>query len=206
MKKLLLFLIVFLLITFNALYPSIAFKTGINNSNMHFKGVENQNWGSLNGMRIGGFLKSDYSIALSLQPEIYFVTKGVKANWTFLGMNVVEKIKLNYIEVPILLRYSIISKLKYNIGILAGVYFAFNLTANQITTINNERIDEDINNDIENWDYGGIIGVEIFIKKKNYKIYFDLRLTQGLTNIREELRIQKSMENYSLSFMIGLGF
>ncbi len=127
---------------------------------------------------------------LLLQPEALFVMKGSKVETS--GTVVTEKAKLNYIEVPVLVKYSIPMQGKVSPNLFAGPYAAFNvgakLTFDNVPADETEDwVDMDIDN-IKPIDFGITFGggLDYAIGPKG-KLTFDIRYTMGLVDAFDDV-------------------
>jgi hypothetical protein len=60
-----------------------------------------------------GLCKIPVSKSFSIQPEIYYTTKGAEQTYNNVFYNGVAKFNINYIEVPVLVSYQFDRKFKY---------------------------------------------------------------------------------------------
>ena len=160
MKNKLLILLCMILVLEGVAFPLVNFKGGIESSGFSFSYEGNEEWGKLKGLRIGAGFSSSYSRRFVFQPELYLVKKGSKVTQSYLGENLTEKISLDYLELPLLFRYSIVKKEKLNIGILFGLFAGIRLKASQITEFQNDSRSEDIEEDFKKSDFGSVLNFQ----------------------------------------------
>ncbi len=187
-------------------FPIVNFKAGIEKTGLSFSYEGNEEWGKLKGIRIGAGFSSLYERRFVFQPELYYVQKGSQMNGDYVGKELVQKIKLDYLELSILFRYSLLKKDKINIGFLFGPFMASRLKATQVTIYNSEKRTKDVNEDFKRTDFGTVCGFEFVIIKRKFNLFLDLRLTSGLTDIRENRDFNESIKTRSLSLLAGIGF
>jgi hypothetical protein len=141
---------------------------------------------------VGGFLEIDLSKKWGLQPEVYFNqatttrTSGFNAIYTA-NPNANTDIKLNYLSIPILLRYNIGNMLTLN----AGPQFSI-LMNNDKTLLQNGG------SAFKNGDFAMAAGAQINLKM--LRIYG--RYNIGLSNIND---IDNRDEWKSQQIQLGLG-
>ncbi len=206
MKNKLHILLCLLLVLQGITFPLVNIKGGFESSAFSFSYEGNDEWGKLKGFRIGAGFSSSYSRRFVFKPELYLVKKGCEVTQSYLGENLTEKITLDYLELPMLFRYSIVRKEKWNIGILFGLFTGIRLKASQIAEFENDSRSEDVSDYFKKTDFGSIFGIEIVLIKEKFNIFLDLRFTSGMTDIRENRDFQDKIKTRSLSLMAGIGF
>ena len=135
---------------------SLGLKGGLNMSNLYTKDVDDEN--VLMGFNIGLFAELPITSRLALQPEVSFTTKGAELQYDNAFAQGTGKFRLNYLEVPLLLK----ANLTENFNVLFGPYAAF-LVDSKITNESSDgsynfedNIDED---DLNKFDYGFAAGI-----------------------------------------------
>lgn len=100
-------------------------KAGINLASAYSDHYNNLN--TKYGIYFGGFAVYQINDKISFMPELYFSSQGYKRTKTFEGIAEVHKYteKLNYLNIPLLLRYTAMDKLH----VYAGPQFGFLLSA-----------------------------------------------------------------------------
>lgn len=111
----------------HAQMPQLGIKAGLNLSNMSVEGADDSN--ILPGFHVGAFTSVPIGTsAFSVQPEVLFSTKGMKAEYT--GIVTGETTyRLNYIDIPVYLVYNLARDFNFH----AGPYVGFLLNANTET-------------------------------------------------------------------------
>lgn len=121
-----------------------------------------------NGYTIGAAFTIDIPVLpISIQPEIMYSTKGAD----FDG----GSIRLDYIEVPVLLKYDIIPAGPVRPAILAGPYVGFNTFADIRGSFGAFTIE----NQVAETDLGGVVGLEV----KVLKLFFGARYSAGINDV-----------------------
>lgn len=114
---------------------SLGIKGGYNMSNLYTEDVDDQN--VLSGFNVGLFATLPISSSLAIQPELNYTTKGAELRYDNLFAQGTAKFRLNYVEVPVLIK----ANLTKNFNVHFGPYAAF-LIDSKIT---NEGQDGNIN-------------------------------------------------------------
>jgi hypothetical protein len=155
---------------------------------------------SLLGFRAGLFYGYEFSKGLFIQPEIYFVQKGLKTAAD--GVYLTVKDIINYIEIPLLLKYRL-SEGNLTPSIFVGPFAAFRISAKE--KINDASIDtKDL---VKSFDYGLTGGFEFaYNMGETSKLLFDLRYNLGLGKVSNIPGDTKPGKNRGFSAMIGVSF
>ena len=147
---------------------------GLNISNLDFEEMTPFENKHRNSIFIGVFACIDLSKTMSLMPELQFSAVGGKA----------EPLNLDYIQVPILLRFKLSNKIH------AGIGPQFGLKVN--------KVDDNANN----MAYSGVAGLEFRI---NYALFVDARYTYGFRNVFDD-NAGVSAKNRNVQIGIGYKF
>lgn len=171
--------------------------------------------GSKVGIVIGAFLTYSINEKLAIQPEVLYSMKGAKVEYQYTichHSNGYYKETfpakgtwfLNYLDIPILARYSIASVSKYKLHIFAGPSLGFYLNGKAKTEIE-EKSDENEEHDIESDDvnspdWGFAFGAGVTLNQ----LSIDGRYSMGTTNITKEDDLD--WQNKVISLMVGYQF
>ncbi len=158
----------------------------------------------LSGLVGGVFFKyASESNIVAFQPEILYHQKGA------VDMEDGDGIKLNvdYLEVPLLLKFQIPVGETFFPHIYAGPYGAFeldnNFTAQQtlfgITFTSND------NADVEDFDYGAIVGGGFDVQLESFYLGLDARYGIGMQKILNYDGERQDVKNRNFSLMLALG-
>lgn len=132
------------------------FKGGVNFSNMYTEDVDDNN--VLTSFNAGIYAKLPISDALAIQPELLYSRKGAELVYDNVFAEGTAKFKLNYIELPVLLKVNLTD----NFNIHVGPYFAYLIDA-QVTNETDDGTfdfeDNYDNDDFNKFDYGLSAGV-----------------------------------------------
>jgi len=145
----------------------------------------------LMGMAGGLFVEFPLGTSgVSLQPEFLYVMKGSKGETTEDGETYTMKLKNDYIEVPVLIKYNFTSAGKASPFMFVGPVAAFNI-GSKIMVEDPPAEDSTLGDkDVENakgLDFGLTIGGGLGLAMgQSGKLTFDLRYTIGLANVYED--------------------
>jgi hypothetical protein len=146
---------------------------------------------SLMGMAGGLFVEYPLGTSgVSLQPEVLYVMKGSKGETTIEDVTFTRKLKNDYIEVPVLIKYNFTTAGKASPFMFVGPVAAFNI-ASKVQDKNPPDDPAFGDFDIENaksLDFGLTIGGGLGLAMgSSGKLTFDLRYTLGLGNAFQDV-------------------
>lgn len=157
----------------------IGVKGGLNLSNMYTEDVDDNNL--LVSFNAGIYASIPLAGSLSFQPEFLYSRKGSELAYDNAFVTGKAKFKLNYIEVPLLLKYNIVK----NFNIHAGPYVAYLIDAQVTNETDNGTFnfeDNLDNDDFNKFDYGLSAGVGLDFQS----IGIGARYNYGLSTIGKE--------------------
>ena len=131
-------------------------KGGVNFSNIYNTEVDDNN--VLTSFNAGFYASFPVGDILSIQPEILYSRKGGELDYDNAITSGTSQFKLNYIEVPVLLKVNITE----NLNVHAGPYFSYLIDAEVSNDAEGEAIDfEDAydNDDFNKFDVGLAVGI-----------------------------------------------
>lgn len=153
-------------------------KGGFNMSNFLSENNEATDKNVLYGFNAGVYATLPISDFIAIQPEILFTTKGAELEYDNAFASGNTKFRLNYIEVPLLVRVNITK----NFNVHAGGYASY-LVSSKVTGDGDINFDEDIDpDDLNKFDAGLSAGVGVDFAP----ISIGLRYNYGLTTIGKE--------------------
>lgn len=153
--------------------------------------------GKVSGMVFGGFIDYRLSRSFSVQSELLYVRKGVKAHGeialSFIDFGTVEadlteKLKLTYLEIPVLIKYHLPVGGKIEPSLFAGPALALKLAGTYDYDLS-EIVDlaphhtvakPDIAN-MSSTDFGIVMGADVGIPVGRATLVVDVRYTLGLS-------------------------
>ncbi|RKR08613.1 outer membrane protein with beta-barrel domain [Flavobacterium sp. 90] len=151
-------------------------KGGFNMSNLYQSKADDNN--VLYGFNAGVYATLPISDFIAIQPEILFTTKGAELDYNNALASGNAKFKLNYIEVPLLVRVNITK----NFNVHAGGYASY-LVSSKVTGDGDVTFDQQIDTeDLNKFDAGLAAGVGVDFNP----ISIGLRYNYGLTTVGKE--------------------
>lgn len=153
-------------------------KGGFNMSNLYNSGDDVDDNNILYGFNAGVYATLPISDFIAIQPEVLFTTKGAELEYNNALVSGNAKFKLNYIEVPLLVRVNITK----NFNVHAGGYASY-LVSSKVKGNGDFDFDEDIDtNDLNKFDAGLSAGVGVDFSP----LSIGVRYNYGLTTVGKE--------------------
>lgn len=180
---------------------SFGIKGGTNIAEFSFKdNGTNINQESINGFTFGAVLEIGLGGNIFLQPEAVFIQKGSKVQ----VLNEDNKVNVNYLDIPVLLKMKIINSNVFNVNLLAGP--SLGLALNGEETMGGQTIDVNFGgeNGLKRFDLGINAGGGIAANLGSIGIFGDVRYLFGVSNISEENN--REIKNKGLNLSVGLMF
>ena len=158
--------------------------------------------------------------ALSFRPELNYIQKGFTVSQSFdvdligIDMEVGAKARtrINYIEMPLLLKYSIGSDAA-KVYAIAGpsIAYAANAELTPVATFivdfNLPSIPINLDNNIYNrWEISGVLGAGGEVKAGNGKVFADARYNLGFTNMLNNPVVDLRIKNQGFSVSAGYAY
>ncbi|MEJ7913334.1 MAG: porin family protein [Chitinophagaceae bacterium] len=149
---------------------------------------------SLPGVQVGASFQAGITPALSLVPELYFITKGGRLTENK-SLNISQtKLRLYTVEFPVLARVDI-GKVYLN----AGPSIAYNLSGtSKIDDVSKALSFDNSSEGFKRWDAGIQMGAGYRFKIKQKPVALDIRYSYGLTNISHGEEIHNRYLNIGL--------
>lgn len=116
------------------------------------------------------------------QPELLYARYGLNYDTEFLYDDVTFRIKIDYLQLPLLLKYKTMPAKSWHVGFFAGPYASLKLNANKYTVIEGQEDRKEMPN-IENYDVGIIGGLSFDFDVNRGQIVTGLRCSYSLMNI-----------------------
>lgn len=168
-------------------------KGGFNMSNLYTDDADDEN--ILYGFNAGVYATLPVSDFVAIQPELLFTTRGSKLEYNNALAQGNVKLKLNYIELPLLVRVNITK----NFNIHAGGYASYMVSAKSTGDGDFEFEDQYNTDDFNKFDAGlaGGIGVDF------NPLSVGLRYNYGLTTIEKDGDDSSDLKNSNLSLYLS---
>ena len=170
-----------------------------------------ESWLSLRRPALGAFLSINLDKTVSIQPEVYWLTKGgASVSYYFDPMGPVIEMEsqwsLSYIHLPVLVKLHPIPRGTFRPVLFAGPAFDILLRAVRADYYDGQRMDDSNITDAyksTGWDIVAGAGLEVALNK--VMLVAEARYTLGLTNI-VRLYPDYSQKTRALMFVVGVGF
>ena len=166
----------------------------------------------LTGFQAGLFKTFDLSRRFQVQPEISYAWRGVNFGRTYLYDDIVFKVNIFYVEVPLLLKYKIVAGRTFSSALCAGPYAALKLKAEKQTRIWKEEEVTALPN-VRSFDYGLILGLSAEYALGSGRALLELRSGVGLNNVMDVLPDmiplypdKDHIQNLYIAFLVGYAF
>ncbi|MEO7977724.1 porin family protein [Flavobacterium sp.] len=168
-------------------------KGGLNMSNLYTDDADDEN--VLFGFNAGAYATLPVSDFVAIQPELLFTTRGSELEYNNVLAQGNVKLKLNYIELPLLVRVNITK----NFNIHAGGYASYMVSAKSTGDGDFEFEDQYDTDDFNKFDAGlaGGIGVDFS------PLSVGLRYNYGLTTIVKDGDDSSDLKNSNLSLYLS---
>ena len=168
-------------------------KGGLNMSNLYTDDADDEN--VLFGFNAGVYATLPVSDFVAIQPELLFTTRGSKLEYNNALAQGNVKLKLNYIELPLLVRVNITK----NFNIHAGGYASYLVSAKSTGDGDFEFEDQYDTDDFNKFDAGIAAGVGLDFNP----ISVGLRYNYGLTTIEKDGDDSSDLKNSNLSLYLS---
>jgi opacity protein-like surface antigen len=185
------------------LVASKGFKLGLAIANMSaYSFFDEARVGSL----FGGYATFKLTEHFFLQPELLFVEKGIKSSGRSGDYEWKDDLRLTYLEIPILAKYSFEVYKRLTLYAYAGPALALKVGATEYWEYGEESGTKDLD-EVRRIDFGLTFGEGAEISVGRDLISLDIRYTQGLINCFEIKDVfDPTVKNGVLMILVGLGF
>lgn len=179
-------------------------KAGVNFASL--SGDDLDDLDGLTGFHVGGVAEVLFSDKFSLQPEIFYSAQGAKSEYTGAYIDSFEvktKLKLDYINIPVIAKYYVTREL----SIEAGPQIGFLVSAKQKIKVSGGGDSESDSVDLKDY-YKGLdfgLGLGLGYKFEN-GLNFSARYNIGLSNVSDEDSDDFSIKNNVFQLSVGYMF
>ena len=178
---------------------AVGVKAGMNFANLNFEGDgATVNLDQRKGFVGGLFVVWPATGRVALQTEALYSQKGAQMEED--GAS--GKIKLDYVDVPVLARFSSPVSGGTSFHVFAGPSFNFRVSAKAESSFEDEEENEDIDDDVERFDLGLVAGAGLEFGR----FVLDGRYTWGLSNINKDEADDVKIKNHVFAVMAGIRF
>jgi len=159
------------------------------------------------GVIIGVFVAFNISDMLAIQPEFLYTQKGGKYEGSLAGEVFTSEIKLDYLEIPILLKASLLPNAAViQPNLYFGPAFALKLNATAETDQGEGEIYTEVpeGGNVKSNDFGLVFGGGLDFNLNGPEIGIEARYTLGLTDWTDYQPVD--MKNGTFSILASIGF
>ena len=183
-----------------AQFSSVGVKGGVNLASQKVTNDDEADSGltTFRGLVAGVFATLPIASRLELQPEALFVMKGSR----FKEGGFTASVQLDYLEVPVLARFSWRGASRNGFYAAGGPYVAFSLRSRTRTTFSGSTEEIDISEDVERLDFGVAAGGGV----ERGRWVFDGRYTYGLKDVDKDKSDSVKVTNRGVSITAGYRF
>ena len=177
---------------------SYGVKGGINFATLDLDPSLDSNSGYRIGIVAGGFVALPLGSRLTIQPEGLFSQKGEQADLD--GVEV--KLELDYIEVPVLVKYAITQGASRSFHVFGGPSMAFKIQSKATASFGGTTVETGEDDIVKDTDFGVVFGAGMDFGKWSV----DGRYTLGLVNINGDDEDETKIKSRAISVLAGIRF
>ena len=184
MKRVLVF--AFLAMVTTAAFSQINFgaKAGVNFAS--FNGDGTDDFDGRTSFHFGGLVEIELTDMFAVQPEILFSSQGVTAEGSESEFGITysydEKLKLNYLNLPVMLKVYVVDGFAFEIGPQLGFLLSANYEYDYSEGGDSESGEDDVKDDFKGTDIGGAFGASY---KMENGLFLSGRYVLGFTEVNE---------------------
>lgn len=146
------------------------------------------------GLAVGLYVEMPLTSRFSVQPELLYVQKGGKTEDTFtedeVEATLESRYKLQYLEVPVLVKYAVPMQGPWRPSVSAGPYVAYSLGRDLSFDLSSDGEDLGLSIDADEifsrWDYGVSVGADVAYRFTQRTATIGLRYDLGLANVFQD--------------------
>lgn len=154
------------------------------------------------GATFGIFFNAPFLNIMAVQPELLFKQNGAYTDIG--GTGIKQRIKVNYIQVPVVFKLGIPIDGVFYPHILAGPHFNYAVTRKYSIEGDNSSLDfEDA--DIKKIDAGGFFGLGMDVRSDRFFWTIDFRYGLGAINIDDSDDVDLELKNRDFTIATGFG-
>lgn len=174
-------------------------KAGVNFANLNFEGEDaDVNFDRRTGLVAGLFVVVPTNSQFALQAEALYSQKGAQ----FEEDGFTSKVKLNFLEVPVLARFSTPASNGTSFHVFAGPSLGFKLSAEAVDSFGGEEETTDLDDDVKSFDLGLVLGAGVEFGR----FIVDGRYSWGLTDINNDDTEDVKVKTRTFTVMAGFRF
>ena len=184
------------------------------------KGFDNPGGATVNkkmriGLNVGVFAKIPLAGMVSLQPEVHYAQNGVTLEGKGTEVRKLD-VRVDYVEVPVLLRLDIPTSSSIHPILLAGASAAYRVKCQLAASASGTSMSFDCDaitgagstspDPLKKSDFSVVGGAGLAMTSMGRSISLQARYTHGLQNIATETADGIKPKNRALSILLGIGF
>jgi len=161
----------------------------------------------------GVVLNYAFNEAFSLEPELLYFSKGVAGNLYEGFVDVTVTASFDYMELPVLAKYTFLPGKKFRPCVFAGPSFAYSIASEIEISAGIPSGSADISSLTHTTDFGAIVGAGFGYETGQGTLTFEVRYQRGFTNVvttgdflingsTETLTVD-DFKNYGFAFLVG---
>ncbi|MEN7548723.1 porin family protein [Rapidithrix thailandica] len=178
-------------------------KAGLNLNNLN-SSQDGFDMDSKLGYHFGAYLEANVSEKFSIQPELLFSAQGAKRSETYedFGIKISDdtKVNLNYLNVPVLVKFNINEMFNIYAGPQAGFVLSAKTKSEVEAMGHSEETEVDIKDDMKSIDFGLTFGVGVNLPAG---LNATLRYNLGLSDTRENDDEGDAIKNGVFQLSVG---
>lgn len=179
-------------------------KLGLSSSAFNGTTVIGEEFSAIARLSGGALVGYDFGNGFVAHAEALYVIKGGEGNSEFETIPIRGTFDLTYIEFPLLITYRFETRRRLHPKLFAGPSLGLNQDARVRYTARSGGPEFDNEVDLHNKkDWGIALGVGLEMDVGDQRLTFEIRSTQGQTNLRNSGR---ELNNQALSFLMGIQF
>jgi hypothetical protein len=185
----------------SSLFAQIGVRAGISIPNQNFEqdGVEFSFDNNL-GLTLAALFEIGISDNFAIQPELAFVQKGTKTKIELFGMTEESKLRINYIDIPVLAKFKFGTE-SIAAYVAAGPTFGYAITGSTEENGDKTSFEDDDWDGYNRLEIGANAGAGIGIPMDVGMIFLDFRYLFSLTNLSDDSDI--TYHNKGICISIG---
>ena len=161
---------------------------------------ESDDNGWKSGLAIVAFVDVPIHSMFSIAPEFLYTQKGAKNEFDDLGFDFEQKVKLDFIQIPVLLKVAP-QGVTTRPFFVVGPAFGFLTRARFVENFDGDETDEDIEDEVKGTEFSIVFGGGVHIGPA----IVELRYDHGLNNLSEEDDFEEA-KTKTFSVLFGIGF
>jgi len=138
------------------------------------------------GFQIGIFSEFPIIKRLEFQPELLLIKQGLNYSKNYIYDDITYKVRIYYLNAPLLIKYTLSQKARWHPALLAGPYASLKLKGTRITKIDSKLEKTPISN-LRHIDFGITAGIFSGFDLSKGQITIDFRCSYSLLNMMDRI-------------------